>query len=43
MSAKMLKDMGLEKVSHIVTGFNGWKQDGLATTDYETWKNERSH
>ena len=41
MSAKLLKDMGMEKVSHIVTGFGGWKADGFATVDYETWKNER--
>jgi rhodanese-related sulfurtransferase len=41
LSAKLLKDMGLEKVSHIVTGFGGWKSDGFATVDYETWKNER--
>ena len=41
MSAKLLKDMGLEKVSHIVTGFNGWKEDGFRTVNYETWKSER--
>ena len=38
MSAKTLKDMGLEKVSHIVTGFGGWRDDGLPVVDYDTWK-----
>ena len=33
--------MGLEKVSHIVTGFGGWVEDGLPIVDYETWKIER--
>lgn len=38
MSAKTLKDMGLERVSHIVTGFHGWKDAGFPVVDYETWK-----
>ena len=38
MSAKALKDMGLPRVSHIVTGFGGWKADGLPVVDYATWK-----
>lgn len=38
MSAKQLKDMGLEKASHIVTGFNGWKEAGFEIVDYATWK-----
>jgi len=41
LSAKLLKDMGLEKVSHIATGFAGWKSDGFDTVDYETWKGQR--
>jgi len=38
LSAKTLKDMGLERVSHVVTGFNGWKGDGLPVVDHDTWK-----
>lgn len=38
LSTKMLKDMGLEKVSHIETGFTGWKSDEMPVTDYDTWK-----
>ena len=42
MSAKTLQDMGLEKVSHIVTGFGGWKEAGLPIVDYDTWKADRA-
>jgi rhodanese-related sulfurtransferase len=38
LSAKTLKDMGLPKVSHIVSGFGGWKAAGLPVVDYATWK-----
>ena len=38
MSAKTLKDMGLPKVSHIESGFKGWKEAGLPVVDYDTWK-----
>ena len=41
MSAKTLKDMGLPRVSHIVSGFKGWKQAGLTVVDYETWHADR--
>jgi rhodanese-related sulfurtransferase len=41
LSAKTLKDMGLERVSHIVTGFRGWKEAGLPVVDYDTWKSAR--
>ena len=30
MSVKTLLDMGVERVSHIVTGFKGWKEAGYA-------------
>ncbi len=30
--------MGMENISHIETGFNGWVDDGLAVEDYDTWK-----
>ncbi|MEZ5236924.1 MAG: hypothetical protein AB7W59_03630 [Acidimicrobiia bacterium] len=41
MSAKLLKDMGLERVSHVVTGFRGWKDAGLPVVDYATWKADK--
>jgi len=34
----LLKDMGLPKVSHIVSGFAGWVEAELPIVDYETWK-----
>ncbi len=40
MSAAALKDMGLEKVSHIESGFKGWKEAGLPVTDHATWKSQ---
>lgn len=41
MSAKTLKDMGLPKVSHIESGFGGWREAGLPVIDYETWNADR--
>lgn len=38
LSAKTLQDMGLPKVSHIVTGFAGWKEGGLPVQDYQPRK-----
>lgn len=38
MSAKTLKEMGLHRVSHIESGFNGWRQAGLPVVDYDTWQ-----
>ena len=38
MSAKLLKDMGLPRVSHIESGFAGWAEAGLPVIDYDTWK-----
>ena len=38
LSTKTLQDMGLPKVSHIVTGFAGWKEDGLPVQDYQPRK-----
>lgn len=38
LAAKALQDMGLEKVSHIETGFGGWRSDGLPTVDYDTYR-----
>ena len=41
LSTKTLKDMGMENISHIETGFGGWKSSGMETQDYETWKVHR--
>lgn len=41
MSAKTLKDMGLERVSHIVTGFGGWKEAGFPVVDHDTWRGSK--
>jgi rhodanese-related sulfurtransferase len=38
LSAKTLKDMGLPKVSHIESGFGGWKEAGFDVVDHDTWK-----
>jgi len=41
LSAKTLKDMGLPRISHVESGFAGWKEADLPVVDYETWKAER--
>ena len=41
LSAKTLKDMGLPKISHIDTGFGGWKSDEMPVVDYDSWKANR--
>ena len=41
LSAKTLKDMGMEKVSHVETGFGGWKADEMPVETYEEWKANR--
>jgi len=33
--------MGMPKVSHIESGFGGWKDAGLPVVDYDTWKQSR--
>ena len=42
LATKVAKDMGLEKVAHIETGFGGWKSDGMPVVDYDTWKAHKS-
>ncbi len=42
LSALTLQQMGLEKVSHIETGFAGWSSDDLPVVDYQAWKASRS-
>ena len=41
LSAKTLKDMGMEKISHIETGFGGWQADEMPIESYEEWKANR--
>ena len=41
LSAKTLKDMGMENISHIETGFGGWQADDMPTESYEEWKANR--
>ena len=41
LSAKTLKDMGMEKISHIETGFGGWQADDMPIESYEEWKANR--
>ena len=38
MTTKLMQDMGMEKVSHIETGFTGWQDAGFTVTDYDVWK-----
>lgn len=38
LAAKALQDMGLEKVSHIETGFGGWQADGLPVVTYDEFR-----
>ena len=42
LSTKTLKDMGMEKISHIETGFGGWKADDMPIESYEDWKANRA-
>lgn len=38
LAAKALQDMGLAKVSHIETGFGGWKDDGMPVVTYDEFR-----
>jgi len=38
LTTKMLQDMGMENISHIDTGFNGWVEAGLEVQSYDDWK-----
>ncbi len=42
LSTKLLADMGVERLSHVETGFGGWQKDGMPVEEYETWKANRS-
>ncbi len=41
LSTETLQEMGMPKVSHVETGFGGWRGDGMPVADYETWKSEQ--
>ena len=41
LSAKTLADMGMERISHIETGFGGRKADDMPVETYEEWKANR--
>ncbi len=38
---KTLNDMGMDRASHIETGFGGWRDDGLEVQSYDEWKASR--
>lgn len=40
---KTLDDMGLGRASHVVTGFQGWRDDGLPIVTYDEWKDSRTN
>ncbi len=42
LAAKAMQDMGLENVSHVETGFAGWRDDGMPIQPYDEWKAARS-
>jgi rhodanese-related sulfurtransferase len=42
LAAKTLKDMGLPRVSHIDSGFNGWRDAGLPVLAHDDWKADRA-
>jgi rhodanese-related sulfurtransferase len=41
LSTKLLQDMGVSKVSHVVSGFGGWQSDGMPVETYDEWKAKR--
>ncbi len=41
LTAKTLQDMGLERVSHVETGFTGWHDDGMPVQPYDDWKSAK--
>jgi len=41
LAAKALQDMGVDKVSHIESGFEGWR-DTMPTQTHDEWKAARS-
>lgn len=42
LAAKQLRDMGMVRVSHVESGFTGWRDDGLPISTYQEWKAARS-
>jgi rhodanese-related sulfurtransferase len=41
LAAKALQDMGVDKVSHLESGFEGWR-DTMPTQTHDEWKAARS-
>ena len=41
LSTQTLQEMGLPRVSHIETGFGGWRSDAMPVSDYDTWKSQQ--
>ena len=41
LAAKVLQDMGVDKVSHIESGFEGWRET-MPTQTHDEWKAARS-
>jgi len=42
LTVKMLDDMGLDRASHIETGFHGWVADGLPIVTHDEWTSSRA-
>jgi rhodanese-related sulfurtransferase len=42
LTVQTLNEMGLERASHIETGFKGWEADGLPVVTHADWKAARS-
>ncbi len=38
---KTLNDMGMDRASHIESGFAGWRDAGLPVVSYDEWKASR--
>lgn len=43
LSTKLLKDMGMPRLSHVETGFGGWIKDEMPVSGYDAWKANRKH
>ena len=39
---KTLNDMGMDRASHIETGFGGWRDAGLDVVTYDEWRAARA-
>ena len=41
LSADTLGQMGVPRVSHIESGFGGWRSAGMPVTDYDSFRSQR--